>query len=415
MKVLWMSNCVLGNSISNGSGSWLHAMSHLIKDSVELTNVAKASVDKITYNSYDSFNEILVPSFSIKNDNIANDIANIIHEVVEHTSPDIIHIWGVEGDWAYLYAKGYIIGNVVLEIQGLMEPCYNVFWGGLEPRDIIHKSLCVRKLLYPKTRLSKRRQKFKIIGEQTETILKECHFVSTQSNWVRDQIMFSINDKCKIYKTLRPIRQDFWEAKPWHHHNGTCKIFTSMSYYLPFKGIHVLIYAISLLKKKYRNVMLEIAGIEQKDLIWYRQFEYIKYLQKLSKKLDVVDNVKYVGRLTAQQIVEHLQGCDVFVNPSFVESYSASTAEALALGVPTVVAYAGAMPDFSENIPVSLYYSPMDYVACAAMISSFIENEDMREELSTNSKREIQRICGSDSVRKVQLSIYEDLLSRNKK
>lgn len=414
MKVLWFSNCVLGNSVSDGSGSWLHAMSRLIKDSVELTNVARASVADVTYNSYDTFHEVLIPSFNYKDKKVVKEIvADRIQTIINKINPDIIHIWGTEGCWATLFAQGYVKGKVLLEIQGLMEPISDVFWGGLNPFEVWRKSLCVRNIVYPSQGFHRRISSFQQDGQEEKYILQKAKYVSTQSNWVRDQIQFYLPESCKVYNTLRPIRQEFWDAEPWcRKKDDTVRIFTSMSYYDPFKGMHILAKAVSVLKKKYHKIVLEIAGVRKEDLVWYRQYDCIKYLKKLAIKLGVWNNIEFVGRLTAPQIINHLQNCDVFVNPSFVESFSASTAEALSLGVPTVLAYAGAMPDFSINQDVALYYSPMDHTACAARIVHLVENDEIRKTLTDNARLVIMEKCCNENVKKIQLSIYSDLINR---
>lgn len=415
MKVLWFSNCVLGNSVSDGSGSWLHAMCQLIKDSVVLTNVAVAPVNEVTYNTCDSFNEVLVPPFNCNNKRFSREeVSDRIQGIIENVNPDIIHIWGTEGCWSKLFEMGIINGRVILEIQGLMEPISDVFWGGLNSFDVKRKSLCLRNLVYPSQGYHHRIKMFKQNAEKQKNILNKVQYVSTQSKWVRDNTQFYLPETCMVYKTLRPIRQEFWDAEPWAEKNrDTIKIFTSMSYYDPFKGMHILASAVNLLKRKYTNVTLEIAGVSKKDLVWYRQFDGIKYLKTLSKKLGVWENIEFVGKLTAQELTKYLGDCDVFVNPSFVESYSASTAEALAIGVPTVVAYAGAMPDFSEELPVSLFYSPMDYTECAAQIMRIKENKEVRDSLICNAKKIIRAKCGNENVKKMQLSIYSALLNND--
>ncbi len=410
MKVLWFSNCELGNNVSKGSGSWLFAMCRIICNSVELINATLSNVDQVVYNKYDTFSEVLIPKFKLKDGIPEEKNTKVIQEVIETINPDIIHIWGIEGFWGLLYAKGFIKGRVILEIQGLMGPCYESFWGGINPKMFALRSRCLREFLYSGSRLYKNRKVFMERSKQSEYVLSTCRAVSTQSRWVRNQIKFVIGEGCKVYNTLRPIRQEFWDAEQWKSHDNSYKIFTSLSYYMPFKGLHILIKALSLLKHNHNNVVLEIAGIEKKDLIWYRQFPYIKYLIKLAKKLDVYNNISFVGRLNASEIVKHLRESDVFVNPSFVESYSATTAEAMAVGIPIVAAYAGAMPDFSANQAVALYYSPMDYVDCAAKITVMMENSTIRNELILNSKNEIKNICGSDRVREAQLGIYYDMM-----
>ena len=195
-----------------------------------------------------------------------------------------------------------------------MGPCYESFWGGINPKMFALRSRCLREFLYSGSRLYKNRKVFMERSKQSEYVLSTCRAVSTQSRWVRNQIKFVIGEGCKVYNTLRPIRQEFWDAEQWKSHDNSYKIFTSLSYYMPFKGLHILIKALSLLKHNHNNVVLEIAGIEKKDLIWYRQFPYIKYLIKLAKKLDVYNNISFVGRLNASEIVKHLRESDVFEN-----------------------------------------------------------------------------------------------------
>ena len=100
----------------------------------------------------------------------------------------------------------------------------------------------------------------------------------------------------------------------------------------------------------------------------------------------------------------------VYVNPSLVESYSAAAAEALLLGVPSVLAYSGAMPDFSEELAVCLYYSPMDYIACAMQIDTLYREGEIRSQLTCNAIKIMTKKCDFENIRQTQLSIYDNII-----
>jgi glycosyltransferase involved in cell wall biosynthesis len=109
-------------------------------------------------------------------------------------------------------------------------------------------------------------------------------------------------------------------------------------------------------------------------------------------------------------LANNLLDCDVFINPSFVESFSASAVEALSLGVPSLLAYSGAMPGFSEKVRVAEYYNPLDYFDAAAKTLELVNNKEKAESLGGNASAYIRDLCAPGSVCKCQLDIYSNVL-----
>ena len=217
-----------------------------------------------------------------------------------------------------------------------------------------------------------------------------------------------------MYETVVPIREEFVRAPSWKEgDNGIITIFTSISYLLPFKGLHILLKAISVLKKKYPEIQLYIAGNCQVDVPFYRKSGYAKMLTKYIKDYDLKNNIVFLGSLNAYQIVEQLSNCNVYVNSSFVESYSTSAAEALCMGVPSVMAFAGALPDFSREEPVCLYYSPMDYHQLAAKVDRVLTDSSLRNALSQSALKNTRYKCEFDYIRNKQIEIYNDVIKRS--
>lgn len=411
MKILWFSNRELTTSISDGSGSWLYAMSDLLLDEVDLYNITEANVHDISFNESRGIKEYLLPKYKLKNGVPSKKNINRITEIVDKISPDVIHIWGIEKYWALLFARGYIKFNPIVEIQGLLSACNDVYWSGLSPLEII-KTLKLKEFLKPSSSLYYRKRKIAADAVLENEMLSKLKVFSTQSQWTRDQIQF-VNFSAEVYKTQRPVRREFIQSPKWSKTlDGRFIVFTSLSYYEPFKGIHILLKAIREIKRKYGNVILKIAGPNIKDVSWIRMGGYEKQLLSYISKYNLNSNVEFLGRLSASALVDELVSADVFVNPSFVESFSASTAEALCVGVPTVISYAGAMPEFTEEVKTALCYSPMDYKSCAAKIEALYINTELSSRLSQNAIEFIRSRCSAQSVKNTQLQIYRDYISK---
>lgn len=409
MRILWFSNCELTTTASKGSGSWLYAMSGLLASDIELYNITEADVPNIVFNESNGIKEYILPLFRLRNG--VPSIANIkkICQIVDEVSPDLIHIWGIEKYWALLFARGYIKQNPILEIQGLLSACCDVYWAGLTPWEII-KTIGLKEFLKPSSFLYFRKKKVEARAKFENEALSKLNVFSTQSQWTRNQIHF-VNLNAQLYETKRPVRREFLAFDRWlKPSNNNLIVFTSLSYYEPFKGIHVLLKAIRELKKKYADITLKIAGPDITKTSRIRTGGYEKQLLSFISKYDLKENVVFLGRMNAEELVEELKNSNLFVNPSFVESFSASTAEALCLGVPTVISYAGAMPEFTEELQTALCYSPMDYKSCAAKIELLYTDCELSNRLSRNSIKLLRNKCSAEHVRNVQLRIYKDYL-----
>lgn len=413
MKILWFSNCAIANSQCNGSGSWLFAMKDILSKQVELFNITDANVKNIEYRESKEVKEYLIPKVELSKNGIPSiRVINSIRQIVERISPDVIHIWGLEKCWAKLFAFGYIEGNVLLEIQGVLSACANMFWGGMTPEEV-GKTHRLKELIKPSVKLEAQYADYVRKGLQEINLLNKFLHISTQSEWTRLQIKPYIKDGAIVYKTLRPIRREFYMAPKWQSPDHRAPVlFTSVGYNVPFKGMHVLLKALRLITDKYPQVKLVIAGFNP-NVPFYKANGYDRLLMDFIEEHHLVSNVVFPGRLEASQIIEYLLNADVYVNPTFIESYSAATAEALFLGVPSVLAYSGALPNFKIEEDIALYYSPLDYVDCASKIILLLEDCNSCKEFSKLSSLLMTERCSRDAVLKTQLNIYNKFLAFN--
>ena len=118
----------------------------------------------------------------------------------------------------------------------------------------------------------------------------------------------------------------------------------------------------------------------------------------------------FLGALDAGQISENLLSASVFVHPSFIESYSLSVAEAMIVGVPSVISYAGAMPELAVDGESALYYPSGDAVLCAERICRILDSDELAQKLSKNARDIALRRNSHDKGVQRQLEIYHEVL-----
>lgn len=93
------------------------------------------------------------------------------------------------------------------------------------------------------------------------------------------------------------------------------------------KGISYLIEAISIVKKQVPNVKLKVIG----------NGDQMNAMKLLTKELDIVDNVEFLGFKSPADLNFYFSSCDLFVLPSLSEGFPLVVISALSSGAVTLV------------------------------------------------------------------------------
>ncbi len=416
MKVLWFSNCKLSERNNKLSGSWLYSMSELLtrQDDFILTNI---TVDRSkTYKEVQclkiapNFCEYILPGWKLDGRGYPHkkhiqEIAEICHKEM----PDLIHVWGVENYFCNLIPDLQLNVPLLLEIQGMHEPWVRVYFGDLSFQETL-SCLGLREILFPQLKSI-----YAFKDGMRKQIQRDMHafskfqYISTQSEWVRDYIRLN-HIQAHLFETGMSIRTPFWKVKWSYPEDGQKNFYCSAAGPAPYKSIQTAIKALRYVKSFYPGCKLYIIGNFKKSN-WIHQPGYLTYLYKLIRKLDLTDNVVFTGSLTAQQIVEVMKKCIAMVQTSYVESYSLALVEAQAAGVPAIISYAGAMPELAENRKSGLFFSPGDYMSCAARMIELIENKELALAISRESLSLVKERNNDQAVVETQIRIYETILA----
>jgi glycosyltransferase involved in cell wall biosynthesis len=408
MRVLWFSNKVLSDRDTGSTGTWLGAMAQALVASskVELCNVSTGAVHAPVRQDAGPIRQWVVPAARLGRDGLPpGPITAGIIEVVKGLAPDLVHIWGTENYWGLLTSRGLLQAPALLEIQGLKEPSARVFAGGLSAREQL-ACIGIKEIIKQRS-IASGRKAFEQWSRFEREILAGHRFITTQAPWVEAWVQ-ARSASARIFHTELMLRAAFYDAQPWRPSNAPV-IFCSAAYPVPYKGIHDAVRAVALLKRRFPQVRLRIAGALQARGI--RLEGYMAWVNRLAASLHLTEQIDWLGPLSATEIVKELQGCACMLMPSHCETYCVALAEALYLGVPSVSAYTGGTSWLARDEAAAVFFAPGDEVMCAYQLGRVLTDKGLAGSLSDKARAEALVRNNPDTVVHTQLSIYQQVMA----
>jgi glycosyltransferase involved in cell wall biosynthesis len=409
MKVLWVSSRIFEKVDEKQSGVWQKALAEKLADHKELIlgNISyQDGIKETTYSVYRTIHQWGIPRIGKVNNGMPpKKVCRLFSETVKEFNPDIIHVWGSENPFKLLPFKDNIPGKKVLAMQGVLSSIENTIFMGLSLRDSL-STFGIREILTQSSLWSIRRS-FRKESQVEEQIIKSAEYIITQSDWTDSQVK-PINTQATYYRTIRTLRKPFIDCNTWLNYEHKKHVLYTTSWGYSLKGLHVLLKALAIVKHDIPDVELRIAGAYGRcDFLGDG---YFRFVLRLIRKLGLQHHVVWLGGIEANEIVKNLQQASVFVHTSFVESYSVALAEAMSVGTPSVVTFAGAMSELADNNKEALFFTIGDYKRCAHLIIKLLCDEKLSTEISQNAlKRSLERNKFND-VATNQMNIYRKIL-----
>lgn len=106
-----------------------------------------------------------------------------------------------------------------------------------------------------------------------------------------------------------------------------------------YKGLESLIYSVDILKARIPNIVLNVVG----DGSMREEYE------ELVKKLNLIENIKFWGRLNGERLAEKYKKSHLFVSASTKESFSMVILEAMSSSLPVIAFDVGSTSQMIED------------------------------------------------------------------
>ncbi len=214
------------------------------------------------------------------------------------------------------------------------------------------------------------------------------------------------NDRVPIKVIPNGVDLDLFRPKRPEEKPGIIskdKIILTVSRLVKKNGVDDLIKAISELR-----IMNYESGIK---LLIVGDGPNKNELEKLVKKLNLEDKVKFFGHMDHMEIVKYYYLADVFVRPSISEGLGNVFLEAMATGLPIIGTPVGGIPDFLIDRETGLFCQAGNPESIAQKIKEILEDNSLREELIKNGIELVREKYNWDNIASKMENVFKRVSS----
>jgi len=159
------------------------------------------------------------------------------------------------------------------------------------------------------------------------------------------------------------------------------KIVISLRNFYPIYNIDILIRAIPLVLKEVPKTKFIIIGSGPEE----------KMLKKLVESLKISWAVRFIGRVNNDDIPKYLSISDIYVSTALSDAgIAASTAEAMACGVPVIITRSGENEKWIDDNINGFLIPPKNHYILAEKIIYLLRNEEIRLKFASLSREIIE-------------------------
>lgn len=378
MNILWIVNTVLPELAdecgftTSASGSWLVDWSQKLA-STEGIRLAVGCVYGNEFKKYKVNQTIyyLLPGTGRNMLFYTKKYEQLWRKIAEEFQPDIVHLHGTEYSHGLSFLRSNPSIKAIVSVQGIIASMAEHYFDGL-PMHFSFRYTTAKEILRMNSVWCKA-MLYKYNSRYEREIFQRVHYINAVNMWDQSWAMY-FNPKAKIFQLQYNLRDAFYHAPKWHLNKATRHTLFTNPCGDPIKGIHILLKAVGILRVHYPDVLLSIPG---NDFLHHAASGYERYLAKTARNLGIESNLKFVGRLNEEEMVEHMLHAHAVVVPSAIEGTSLVLREAMYLGVPCFASFRGGMADYIRDKNSGFLYDFGEYTYLANRISMLFQDDEL--------------------------------------
>lgn len=169
----------------------------------------------------------------------------------------------------------------------------------------------------------------------------------------------------------------------------------------PRKGIRFLIQAAAMIRPKYPNLKLVLAGdgFERPEL------------EKLARDLGIADITTFLGWMPNEELPNQFRAAAISVIPSLEEGFGIPAAEAMGCELPVVASDAGGLPEVVDHGVTGLVVPRGDASALAEALDRLLADPALRRQMGRAGRERALRLFDWDIAAAKLEEVYDKLLS----
>ena len=186
-----------------------------------------------------------------------------------------------------------------------------------------------------------------------------------------------------------------------HRNNTNYRIILSVSYLINRKGIDFNLKAFARLIDKYPNLKYLIIGDGLEK----------SHLTKLTSKLGISKEVKFLGRLSHKEVMKYIAEADIFSLPSWNEAFGVVYIEAMAHGKPVIGCQGEGIEDFVEHGKTGLLVKPKDVDSLVKAMDYLLSNPDEARAIGKRARKLVLENYTWEKNAEKTIEIYKEVLN----
>ncbi len=142
----------------------------------------------------------------------------------------------------------------------------------------------------------------------------------------------------------------------------------------------------------------------------------LEAMERLADSLGVAGRVRFLGRVSQENLPKVYAACDVFVLPSFsrLEAFGIVALEAMATGKPVVVADIPGVREVIEDGREGLLADPMNPQDLAEKVRRLLADPDLRAEMGRRGREKVLANFTVEKVADQVLQVYQGVLAQGR-
>lgn len=416
MKVLWLSN-IQTSVTNNGVGcSWVGSLENELSQKTDIQLGISFNSSQPDTSEFSIGNTRYFP---LKNKSVANKFLRLFDrlshkietgervtaylEVINKFNPDLIHIFGSEGDYGLVIPKTKV--PCIIHIQGNLTVINKKWFSAFTPGEIFKYS--DKKLLVKGRGLFHDHFAFKKMVTREESILKTCQNFMGRTDWDR-RITSILSPGSNYFQCDEIMRPSFYSQK-WNPHSGRNKfiIFSTFKDSI-YKGLETAFECKKILNHSFPDLNIEwkIAGIKYGD-------EVCTIVERKFKGSLKEAGFHLLGPLQEEDLVNEMLEADMFVHASHIENSPNSVCEAMLLGLPVISTYAGGTGSMLDDMKEGLLVQDGDPYALGGAIIELLKNPEFAISLGENARARAMIRHDPQKIVNDVLNIYSTIVKEN--